>query len=675
MKRLLLAVALVSALATAAQATQGRVAIVYPSNLTNDAASSAGNVNIQLQRNLKMLTDVLDAGGVDYFVMPGRQAKIEQLRRGVIARGSQVDTVVGVIHASFFGYVSSNAQVQYRGDSLMRIETNSTVSGVDVPHLFLADNVQPLSNVGNARYLADDGGPAAARCTTGVVGDKTAPAQGQGLFWYGDKTRRFLNTPYTSGWVMNATAPAGGIRPILGMSASGRSIAWFDAAAENRNATWPDSMPFVEASDTLSVWERLWNVATIPTAKPMVFCDWAGAGASSDSTGGGLELPSCEGNLQVLLVGLARFDSLCGGIFKRPVDGAIVVKSALSRGLRRWNRGIAPSDTAVFYGSLDSLKAWGVPVTFYANTDSASTYARDVIKLKEVGRARFSPQVWDGVADTTKGQTWVARSSTNLGLPRDIFGVNTNRAAYGDGSGVGADSSVWAQLVSAKAKCDSVFGVGRGSNSLWPPLDDWTPKLVTYTKGVQKLDSVLWAMARAGFHALIVNGRKPDRVAGGFTRQRTYKTALDRESEVRILAHNGGMLCGGQYQQMAFDDSATVPARVGNLEREVARAMAGIFLTSYTDYDIFQYDDAGSSGFRNWSGIRFEPEDMFQATFPKHGSVVHLSCADLSGAASGPARSGLWVIKSLWQTSEITRLMAKGGRPLLRLTYPEDVEL
>lgn len=675
MKRLLFAVALSSALATAAGATRGRVAVVYPSNVP--AASGFAEVPDQFFRNLRMLTDALDRGGVDYFLLPGKQVKIEQLRRGVIEHGSTVDSVVGVIHASFFGVGTYISQSQYRGDSLTRIATNSGTSGCDVPQLFLCDNVPLLSAA--ASYLSDAIGAASARCSTGVVGNKTAPSQGQGIFWYGNKTRRILNTPYTAGWKANSTAPAGGIRYILGGTASGRSIQWFDAAAENRNAFWPDSMPFIESSDTLLVWERLWNVATLPNAKPMVFCDWSGAGASTDSTDLGTNYVAiCEGNLQVMLVGLARFDSLCGGIFRRPIQGAVVVQNALSRGLERWKGGIAPHDTAAFYGSLDSLKAWGVPLTFFGNftRDSATTYARDLIKLKEIGQAHFAPQIWDGVADTTKGCTWVAPATGQRGKPRDVFGKYVDRAVYGDGTAIGSDSSTWAQLKIAKSLRDSIItNDWQRSTTLWPPLDDFSPKLADGTNRTRQADSLMWAMADAGFTTIIVNGRsanlrKDAGLPGSFQVQKRYKPMLGTKS-VTILAHNGGMLCGGQYQQFAYDDSTTNFARIGNIEREVARAMAGICLNSYADYDIFQYDDPTGAGAINYAGIRYEYEDRFPTMLPKHGSIVQMSCADLSGSAAAPARSGLHVIKSLWNLQLITQGLA--GRPIFQLTYPENV--
>lgn len=671
-KRLLAAVALVSALATAAEATQGRVAVVYPSNISG-TGSGLVNIHTQVARNNRMVFDVLDRGGVQYFVIPGKLAKVEQLRLGVIGLGSQVDTVVGVIHLSFHGNASSNGQAGYRGDSLLRISRG----GCNVPQLFLSDNWAPLGSLATNAHLSDAVGAAAARCSTGVTGTKTNPLQGQGLFWHGNTDLRYINSAYNSGWVVNPTPPGGGFRSILGGSASGWSIKLFDASTINRNCTWPDSMPFIANSDTVMVWERPWNIASQPDAKPLVFCDWFGAGAVPDSTDGGLSYyPNCEGNLATLLVGLARFDSLCGGIFRRPIQGAITVQSALSRGPQRWNHGIAPGDTAVFYGSLDSLKAWGVPVTFYANVDSSDAYARDIIKLKEVTSARFSIQVWDGVANAAKGNTLVLPSSTNNGLPRDIFGYGTARAIYGDGTAAGDDSSMWALLKSAKMRRDSIFGIARISRSLRAPLDDFSPLNKTAAGSIDWADSLAWMLAESDIRALIVNGRSLDLnrdygLPRAFARQQTYRPMIGRKP-LNILAHNGGMLCGGQFQQVALSDSATFPGRHTNVEREINRALAGCLLNSWEDFDQLPYEDTSGGGeLHAYRGVRFETEDLLRAQFPKRGSIVQVSCADLSGSESGPARSGLWVIKSLWDTSRIVNALA--GRPIFQLTYPENV--
>ena len=165
-----------------------------------------------------------------------------------------------------------------------------------------------------------------------------------------------------------------------------------------RQCQWPDSLPFYTASsETTLVWDRQWaNIASAPNAKTMTFCLWFGNGMLTDSTSNnaivGYVDAKGEGDISTLRFGLAHFDSLIGGALfnKGPAVRGIVVKGAVGRGLRRWMGGIAPGDTSAFYSSLDSLAAWGVPVTFAANvsSDSATTYARDIIKLRSVGSAR-----------------------------------------------------------------------------------------------------------------------------------------------------------------------------------------------------------------------------------------------------------------------------------------------
>lgn len=691
MKRLLIAVALALSLATAAQATTGKVVIVYPNKINQTGGGAGEQIHWLIQRNLGMLTDILDRGGVEYFLLPGSQAKVEQLRQGVIQRGAQVDTVLGVIHSSYLGTSSHATQTSgYRGDSLTRVAygtaATDSLGGMRVPHLFLCDNVPLLGVSAGSNYLDETN--AAFSCSTGVAGAKTAPSDDVAAYWYGDKSIRFQGAPYNAGWELNSSGAAdypGGIRTILGLSSSGMSILRQEIMANpvQRNATWPDSMPFLAGAtaDTVIIWERPWaNLATCSGAKSQLFVDWSGAGSSFDSlsTEVGFNRPLCEGTLQTLLIGLARFDSLCGGLFQKPISGAITVQSALSRGLRRWNQGIAPGDTAVFYGSLDSLNAWGVPVTFYANIDSASTYARDVIKLKEVSRARFAPQVWDGVADSTVGYVRV---------PRDPFGRWTQRAIYGDGSRAGKDTSMYAHLYAAQSLTDSVFGAARRSRSLRAAFDDWSPIGVNISGNMAKVDSILWMLPnKLGVRALVINGRGGDfdintakgppatNPKGALRREGRYNSSLNRSTSLNLLAHGGGQLGGGLWQAYSCGDSATRGGNISNINNQISRSMAGLCTRWWTDHDVLMYDELDMAGRRAFLGVSLENEDMFPQFNPARASIIQVSCADLSGNPVGPARSGLWAIKSLWESSRIANALSYRQRTVFKLTYPEDVE-
>jgi hypothetical protein len=511
----------------------------------------------------------------------------------------------------------------------------------------------------------------------------------------------------------------GGLRPLLKGSLGGSHIS-LNGQGGGLNSQWPDSLPYYSASnETTYVWDRLWqNLASCPNAKTMTFCNWKGTGLPEDSVtvlgNPGDQTyrhgPS-EGDLTVMRFGLAHFDSLIGGrLFTNgPAVRGIVVEGAVGRGVRRWMGGIQPADTSVFYSSLDSLAAWGTPVTFAANVnnDSATTYARDIIKLKSVRSARFTPYATTGVFDTSATSMGAGLGKTSNSRWVDPWGRWRRRVFVGDFNNW-ADTSVATAARRQIAACDSIFERPT-VRVMCPPYDDWSPGAWGATtpyiaKANSRLyaDSMMYALSRGGFIGVLANGQSDEcnlSVSGGvgYTNPRGYigtqgwyrpkfnGTTTDPTTGVvsyagatmdpfMVLTHYGGAPNLGKTQRFTFGDTSFVTTSDGTfdfLPYTLDRAN-GFWTKRWLNADSWPLAASffSPSYYSTWKNIAVLQDD-FAFPNPKKSHVLRLFCSDLSGADHNPARTGLHVIRSLQQGMTATNLAA--GRTLVRLGYLDEV--
>lgn len=657
---------------------------------------------------MRLLVENLnDMGGRgNYVVIPQALWKTEWVRTGTLVwPNGTTETFDGIIIPSYpgGGLASSGNSTIYpniRLDSLTRVFYNngSDSAGVLIPHLYLLTNAAPLRTIAAAAYLSP--ATAAVRCSVGITNDasKTNPQQLQGVYMTEKPSVRWQPHTYTAGWEITDTAIPGGIRKLLQMSATGYSIIRDGAGLVE--SQWVDSLPFYAAdNETTLVWDRLWaNPITYKAtyrAKTMTFCDYYGAGLINDSLDNNAVVmyrnADNEGDMSVLRFGLAHFDSLIGGrlFTKGPATRAVFVAHANGRGIRRWTGGIQPQDTLAYYSSLDSLAAWGVPITFglNVNPDTLTAYARDLIKLKSVGSARFTPYVTDGVFDTaaTVGATGTTSNKTRW---VDVFGRWRNRVLVGPG-GL-ADTSLSTQLGYMRTFTDSV--TGRPTvRILAPPYDDWSPGVASATnrfnaKANSRLyaDSTMYAMQRAGFLGVLANGQSPEcdlSVSGGvgytnprgfIGKQGWYKPAICDERFL-VLAHSGHTMGMGKTQTFLFSDSSSAKSTGAwaYLHYTLDRANGQFFAARWRNGDDWKAHGTDyHADFLSTYVNMFIPMDDFQYGVWR-GGVLKLFASDLSGQCCNPARTGLHVIRSLQQSFYATNLAA--GRTLTRLGYLDEV--
>jgi hypothetical protein len=273
-----------------------------------------------------------------------------------------------------------------------------------------------------------------------------------------------------------------------------------------------------------------------------------------------------------------------------------------------------------------------------------------------------------------------------------VWGRYRARAAYGDGTCTGADTSLYCALYGAKWVLDSVLTAqgypGRMSTFAIAPDDDWTPKTIRPLGGGPTIDSVLWAVRRAGFTGIRYDGLEGKSFAhlsrtnprGFYKKQRTLRESVGG-GEITLLGHSGYPVMGSHSWIQTFNDSAAPfdsGLGFGGPGHENCRIMSAFTQDNdYIDADAWNnslVSDVMTSykAWNDWVDIQF-PQADWDAS-PVKGYVVRLCANDLSGVQNQygpPARNGYWAIKRVH--SLFNTINSFAGRTVIRLGYPDEV--
>jgi hypothetical protein len=526
-----------------------------------------------------------------------------------------------------------------------------------------------------------------------------------------DPTLRWRMFSYQAPFERNPTTdPVGGIRVVIGGATpnfidSSGSAGGFNAKFPGGSHTLDDAGVSL-GKDSLYVWDRLWsNIASCPGAKTMTFCVMSGEGFNSADSIANASLEGVGGmgefGFDMLMAGLCHFDSLTlsqtgrrliFGNMNAPKKLALTIDGGLTRRLRYkgYRPGIDPRDTLSFYETLDSLRLANIPATIGVNIDSAATYARDIIKLREYSQARFTPQVWTGAT--------VDDSSNYVRSQRfhDIFGRWNNRAFYGDSTShtvVGADSSIYWNLKRARSVTDSLFP-GRLSGCVLAPEDDYSPKQMRQGQesslggSYGYADSLIFSMRQAGFTCLRVDGKYTDarpkgtNPRGWFTESRRTRDRIGGR-HFTLLAHAGYELGSVNWAWSTNDSAAPFDsAAVGRIEEE--RAGCGMWdMGGIHEGDIFcnQGSQLSTAAYYAWKNVEFKIDDVHDPKVSREISsegsfencrVMRMACSEFSGRRPDPARIGWHQVKWLNDWFRACNILA--GKTIMQFAYPEDVD-
>jgi len=664
-------------------------------DVSSNGASVTPPAKSGVDRNDRIIQGLLQLLGVNYTMATQKAAKAEFCRVGAMTwnfgtSGAYVQSFDAVLHNAYFN--GGQGATSYRPDSMMRTAYGAG-TGPRVPQLFIMSDYGP--------QVGGDNTTDATCCTTGVsVGPRTfAGAKNGAALDPRTGLRWETSGSFLGGHIANSTKPAGGFRPLLQLGG------WNRPFTLPYTCAWCDST-FLAGIDTVLMWERPFS--HLSGAKSVVFCYPDGQGSVQDSIfDASLPYRDSEYDVGVALCGLARLDSLSGNVLfnknELPLVRGLTIEGLCSRNRRVGApRGINPADTSFFYATIDSLATLTPPIRVVfgvnADPDSMSAYKRDLQRVAStLPYAKFTPTVYTAVTDSTAAMNGGA---TKNHRPRDVWGRYRARAAYGDGTCAGADTSLFCQLMGAKFELDSVLTSlgfpGRMSTFAIAPDDDWSPKTVTPLGGGPPMDSVYWAISKAGYTGIRVNAMDQRANAyarsisttnpwGWDNRQGRISNTIDHKT-VTLLAHSGYPIIGSKAWFSITTDSVgpsfDSTCAIGVPAHEMSRVWAGFTqdrdgVTGDGDSwsnDFSHLFNAGSiSNWNSYNDLEWPRVDHGEA--PKKGYVVRLCANDLSGFSTGPlgpgARNGWWIIKQANTVMNTVNLF--DGRTVIRWGYPEEI--
>ena len=647
-------------------------------------------------RMTRGVLNLLNELGVDYKLVPASSVKTEFLRTGQMVwnfntPGAYAEQFDGVILLNPYAKTVSETPWprSYTGFYPCSLTVGGVTKAPRVPHLWLYGAINGATLGGDLGVQRIRTTAGALPCSTGV--DGSAAGSGTAGTWGAvplinsgpSVTGTWFSASNQAGFPLSGTIP-GGVRTLLRANQAHilGPYRWTKVLANNQ-----DTLITGAGVDSVVVWERMnanlyAGAANTNPIKPIVFANIMGTQLCFDS----LNAVPCEYDGVVTMFALARLDSLTGGkVFTKTKKAAIVISGGFERTLRRLPGGANDQDSTVIKATIDSLAALGVPLTVTVNADSIASYPNEVAWWRKLWAARFSPVATRGIADTN---TTSGRWSKDRAV--DVFGRFRNRAFYGDSVYhyvEGADSSIFQGLVTLRKRTKDA-GLDKLSGTLIAPLDDWSPKNMAVKTNA--MDSLIWVAQKAGYSAILTDVQRPEAdiqrirtnpllVRGWHGDEKVRYSSLTGEN-FKFVGHTGYNITGSSLQYFPLPtDSASTPLTysfggTGPCTPSATYQMIGRFWSGFNDTgrdrDWFAYE--GFSALGGYLDIRYSSADMFHE--PRKASVFKLHVSDLGGIQNGPpTRPGYYAIKSLVRQFDAINKIA--GRTVVRLTYPEDIEL
>ena len=588
--------------------------------------------------------------GRDYdIVSVGRRGMTAaQVRRGnVIDKpddpNSTVTTYDAAILINYNGFNSSSVAGSFRADSLRKfIDTNNY-------------NRIPL-------MIVNYGSGGTALVDSSAYGNDVTymGTMGQVMYSTKDPSIRFRTGVNKVG--EKEGDPAGMERVLVGAS-SGRSEGTQQdiqgVASTEFPCIWCDSVYTTSpgVGDSAIVWMRYFD--HVPGAKPIIYSQ------SNDYAGTALNIPA-------LWVGLAMLDSLAGGaVFSgatRTPEFGILVPGLASRGAAvgfpSSTGGLVADDTTNTYRAMgDSLATLGVPIAFGApvNMDSVLSYKRDIQYVMSKS-SRFSLFPFQRFGLDTAQADLGTNGRTACDRPTDLWGAWRNRTAIGDGTMVGADSSLYSHVKLAFARLDSLYP-GRVDHALYAPLDDWTPK--SYARIGP--DSLYSALAYGGARAVVTNFRIANAQLGKPVTSRQgarWTTGKERApyafggTSVNVLA--AAPIDSGSAR---FDNGNGQVGTHGGFDtfKAIDRFWLGLVVGRNSPQYGYSYD--------SWSA---DSSNAFVRTLVV--PVAAFGSGNRADMATLPTRPGWWYTKAIVNATKVINSYGYPGRTYVRVAKVEDVQ-
>lgn len=655
MKRLLCALMLLASTASA-----DRLAIVKPYTLAS-YGSLTGSEYGYAERDLRAAADLL---GMDYDVLPQNV-----LHGNTAAQGQDLDLGLGA-GSIVIGGVTKNygASVHfwwggaftkawgYNPDTLTRVAAWPSKS-----QLFIG----PPAALGSTQWSTS------STCSTGIGASSVGLPFGNGEGSDGGKSNGRASSVYLAGnqlmWKnwnclyplgLSTTASWPGItRGIIG-------IKTVLATATYNTCNACDGGTRSDPPDSVTMWYRQRTTGTgAPYGSRLIFA-WPAAQGSNNMA------------IMQYVMALAALDSASGGRLIGQVPGwtpkklAIYVDKYLFRSNYTAtgnddNHGLYFPDSTSYWAHTDSLDALGVPYTlaFQADRDTIARYPYDLVRLRRLVNARFTPEIHRGAYAAQGGSTRYAQ--------RDVFGANLTRPLYNSPppyAPANGDTSVYAGLVFARALADSLFP-GRVSRAIYPPGGDWVPKQYTSRANLPDKNELAKAIWYAGFRTLLIDPDRPDlnpnmsfatATGGTFVSGATDPEGLfAAERRIKVYSDSTYTLSGG-FGGASQGQQSPVGSVFFAAVRSMRAESAALNLNITHNYsEEFLWGALTGNWYR--TDIAF-----YYHYFHTPLSVLMMSSGYMGGDGTGSNQAaGWWQIK--WTVNQIKAVNKLAGRTVIRI--------
>jgi hypothetical protein len=558
-RALLICLLLLAAAPAAAQVVvrpaSGRVLIINDDQYGSQSVSAVGYVTLALGRL-----------GINYTIVNPENTNQDSLRFGSVDLGYGWVRHAVVVHLLRNGALNGN----YSPGAFTR-----ALSMPFVPHIMIQHPSQFTLSFGTSSTCSTGTGNGVQNSANAIIdaGRYYMPgfpyrfhASGQGIYY----VRVAGNTNYT--W-----------RPLVGLaSCNATATPLPDDPESARAGSYPVS------PDSAAVWEIAFNKnvtvsGTVFATSSTILC--------AQSTGAASPM------MRLFFVALARADSLAGGTILRnasPIRKALVVSAFNQYSLT--SQGCAPSDTADFKTSLDSLSALSVPVGVCVAAESLATKPYVTSWFRRLGAYGYL------ISSSTSAASVAANASQTF--PIDPLSWRRRRQALpasGNCSSA-ADTSVLCLLRMQRNLLKSYFPNARIANGVFGDGFIW------YQQGTSpRVDSLVSAIHGAGFRAIY-----------SYTRQEPAQNIMAPASTLPwAYQAQRGKLYGLPAQVASGDTIVASGAPVSIENHEIAPGPA-----YYEDYQIF-------TGFRS-TALVYDPAVRYM-TQSSRPSVLTMYGQNLAG--------------------------------------------
>lgn len=654
------ALALLGLLLTLAAPASAKVLIVDLRYLPNSGYSSSPRTQ---DVHKLLMHGILDAYGVDYTEVSPYATKTEWCRNGNQVFAGRVTHYDAVI---FYGFNTQEtfSATSCRPDSLTLTghwgtETTTNGTGTAVPIFYL---FEPGTSASIWQSGTTD-----STLSIGPTVAYNAVRQTYSIYKVGSPNIAWKTSAVVYGLPLFYALDGSITRPILSCGPTSATTA-NSVAGQRCNPC--DDVVASATPDSVLLYARYRSASD---TAPRIF---------GQAGGGSVFEPG------IFCTGLALLDSITGGrVFenraKLNVKRALFIRHGTGRG--NWmNQGAGPTqdaggiycyadscDTLNVQAGIDSLAALNIPFTVGMDPDSLAVYPSDAARWRRARLARFALEAHGGTTSAKGGAASVSAAQDPFGHLRTRTLLPGATASTIPDCGA-ADSCLYCILLGAKNVLRQYFPT-QLDPSVLPAFGDWTPTGFTIAGSSTTLDSLYWAIWRAGFRTVLFGQDQTQSNAGRHWGD-TGATEGNRTAPSSYYANGRPEPI---FSRPPFNNSSGT-ARIGTLNFVRMRAEAPTLNLNSINQS---HDIAVDWTYGFYAGVWFTDYGL-SATVPMYHHdffaktpVVSFSASQLGGHGQGTTATmdAFWVTKWLVMRSRAAESCMIPGKRLDRWVYTSEI--